>query len=66
MRKIYLISLLSVHMLIGWAQDTYTLSPDHQLIDRIYKDAIDAAAKQKAADSKLTPCLLYTSDAADD
>lgn len=49
MRKIYLISLLSVHMLIGWAQDTYTLSPDHQLIDRIYKDAIDAAAKQKAA-----------------
>lgn len=37
MRKIYLISLLSVHMLIGWAQDTYTLSPDHQLIDRYTK-----------------------------
>lgn len=59
MRKIYLISLLSVHMLIGWAQDTYTLSPDHQLIDRIYKDAIDAAAKQKAADSKLTPLMKF-------
>ena len=59
MRKIYLFILLQVYTVMGWAQETYTLAPHREYIDKVIDDVITYANQIKIVDSKLSPLMRF-------
>ena len=59
MRKICLFILLQVYTVMGWAQETYTLAPHREYIDKVIDDAITYANQIKIVDSKLSPLMRF-------
>lgn len=59
MRKICLFILLQVYIVMGWAQETYTLAPHREYIDKVIDDAITYANQIKIVDSKLSPLMRF-------
>lgn len=59
MRKICLFILLQVYIVMGWAQETYTLAPHREYIDKVIDDAITYANQIKIEDSELSPLMRF-------
>lgn len=59
MRKICLFILLQVYTVMGWAQETYTLAPHREYIDKVIDDAITYANQIKIEDSQLSPLMRF-------
>lgn len=59
MRKICLFVLLQVYIVMGWAQETYTLAPHREYIDKVIDDAITYANQIKIEDSELSPLMRF-------
>ena len=51
--------MILVYIVMGWAQETYTLAPHREYIDKVIDDAITYANQIKIEDSELSPLMRF-------